>query len=209
MAIRVLRVGLSPGLRIRRCWFRTREVALEREHKLPDIDLRKVRAILNPNVGRARPPLRAKPECPKKPVPKREEQSEVHVTFTGPIHVVQSMYRTDGKQLLCRSQPVIHVRMLQDELHDDGEAEAGGDRDGQACQHQGKRSEADVQSLMQRVPDKAIEPVEALDTVMNGMKLPQPPHTMAEVMDQSHYAIGNQHCEQKLNWDREPLRPEV
>jgi hypothetical protein len=62
---------------------------------------------------------------------------------------------------------------------------------------------------MQRVPNKAIESVEALDTVMNGMKLPQPTHTMAEVMDQSHYAIGNQHCEQKLNRDREPLRPEV
>src|SRR6185437_196054 len=99
--------------------------------------------------------------------------------------------------------------MLQYELHHDGEAEAGGDRDRQACQHQGECSKDDIQSLMQWVPNKAIESVKALDTVMNEMELPQPSHTMADVMNKSHYAIGDQQREQKLNHDWEPLRPEV
>jgi hypothetical protein len=124
---------------------------------LPRIELREVGAVLNADVTRARLTLRWKPQCSEEPIPKRKEQPEIHVTFTVPIHVVQSVYGPDSEKLLRRPKRIIDVRMLHDELQRDGEAKHYGHRNRHADQNERERADHDVKRLMQRVADEAIE----------------------------------------------------
>ena len=61
--------------------------------------------------------------------------------------------------------------MLQVELDGDGDPKRGGGGNRQSRDDQRQRAEG-VHRLMQRMPDKAVQAIEAADAVMDGMKLP-------------------------------------
>ena len=60
-------------------------------------------------------------------IPKSEEQSEVDISLSGPVDVVQPVHSTYRQELLKWAKLVVGIGVLYEELHGDRESEQNGD----------------------------------------------------------------------------------
>src|SRR6476469_8122322 len=106
-------------------------VICERQHQLRHVVLREVRVILDADITGTWRALGGELQCSEEAIPKSEEQSEVDISLSSPVHVVQPVHRTHRQDLLKLAKLVVGIGVLYEKLHRDCESEQNGDVDRQ------------------------------------------------------------------------------
>ncbi|MGK2241531.1 MAG: hypothetical protein ACI9JD_004103 [Rhodococcus sp. (in: high G+C Gram-positive bacteria)] len=140
-------------------------------------------------------------------IPDQSEQTEIDVTDSRPLEVMESVAGVDGEYRAQGADAVVGIRMLKQELDSDTNRERRGNWNGHPEEDQWQDATCGFESLMHGVLHQSVHTLEPFEAVMNRVETPQPSNPVADQMHDGDAEIGNQHCEDDLNDKRKTVRP--
>jgi hypothetical protein len=119
------------------------------------------------------------------------------------------MSLVEREDVAQRSDAVVGVGVLHQQLDSDRERQRPGDLLGDPDREQRRDPERQLDGLVERVLHEAVEPVGALDRVMYGVQAPQRSPAVAEPVRGCDAEIEDDDRPKYLNDERKPARPDI
>ncbi|GGS35118.1 hypothetical protein GCM10010171_32110 [Actinokineospora fastidiosa] len=117
------------------------------------------------------------------------------------------MRLVEGDHRQQRPHPVVHIGMLEEQLHGDAQRQRGGDVDRQPEHDQRGDARRRLQGLVDGVLHQAVEAVRPPDAVVDRVQPPQRGQLVAGQVDQRDAQIGDEHGREHLQGERPVPRP--